>query len=103
MISSGQSQRAASVTETGQPARPNGPRQRHVHIFVLIDALGWKFLEGREYLSHIPARSIRSTLALPMSLGRKLKWYVNLRSTEAKIQAFAPSVHDDDASELHCK
>lgn len=41
------------MTEAEQPARPNGPRQRHVHIFVLIDALGWKFLEGREFLSDL--------------------------------------------------
>lgn len=30
----------------------SAPRRR-LHIFVLIDALGWKFLEGREFLSDL--------------------------------------------------
>src|SRR5215470_14554363 len=28
-------------------------RKRRVDIFVLIDAMGWKFLEGREFLNDI--------------------------------------------------
>jgi len=30
-----------------------GHRQRQVHLFVLIDALGWQFVEGRDFLSEL--------------------------------------------------
>jgi hypothetical protein len=38
-------------------------REHHLHLFVLIDALGWRFLDGREFLSDLlpyrnPSRTV---------------------------------------------
>jgi hypothetical protein len=38
------------MTKTERLAKLNGLPRRQVDIFVLIDALGWKFLKGREFL-----------------------------------------------------
>ena len=44
-----QQQVAPSTSGTQQVPLP----RRRLDLFVLIDALGWKFLEGREFLSDI--------------------------------------------------
>jgi len=45
------SQSAKLVMERERPPRPG--YNRRLDVFVLIDALGWKFLEGREFLSDL--------------------------------------------------
>src|SRR5881394_536681 len=32
---------------------PTTAARRHLHVFVLIDALGWRLLEGRDFLSDL--------------------------------------------------
>jgi hypothetical protein len=41
----------AMEREPHAPSRPD--RRRRLDVFVLIDALGWKFLEGQEFLSDL--------------------------------------------------
>jgi len=45
------SQSAKLAMESERPPRPG--YNRRLDVFVLIDALGWKFLEGREFLSDL--------------------------------------------------
>jgi predicted AlkP superfamily pyrophosphatase or phosphodiesterase len=46
-----ESRTAKPATEGEWPSRPG--RNRRLDVLVLIDALGWKFLEGREFLSDL--------------------------------------------------
>ena len=41
------------ATERVPPAPSPADRSRRLDVFVLIDALGWKFLEGQEFLSDL--------------------------------------------------
>ncbi len=45
-------EQATVVTDQELEAGTNG-RGRPLHLFVLIDALGWQFLEGRDFLSDL--------------------------------------------------
>jgi hypothetical protein len=46
-----ESQSTKLAKESERPSRPG--HNRRLDVFVLIDALGWKFLEGREFLSDL--------------------------------------------------
>ena len=41
-------------------------RQKHVSVFVLIDALGWKYVEGRNFL--VDVLSLSSAIAYGIGL-----------------------------------
>jgi predicted AlkP superfamily pyrophosphatase or phosphodiesterase len=68
-----QSTNFAPEAEQRAPSHPG--RKRRLDIFVLIDALGWRFLEGREFLSDLlpyrqPLRTVLgfSSAAIPTIL-----------------------------------
>lgn len=48
-----ESQETKIAIESNRPAASSGVLSRRLSVFVLIDALGWKFLEGKQFLSDL--------------------------------------------------